>query len=110
MWCSILGEEMPKGKKTAKKTEGSNAVYWIAMILIGVLLLKGFGILKTLFNVDPDGITLNVDIGYITSAVLFGIVLARLHSINDNLNKVVSSQGERIARIEGVLENQAKKP
>jgi hypothetical protein len=29
-----------------RKEEGSNAIYWIAMMLIGVLLLKGFGILS----------------------------------------------------------------
>lgn len=96
-----MGDEMPR-----KKEEGSNTVTWIAIILIVVLILKGVGILKTLFNIDPDGMTFNFDVGYLTSAALFAIVLNRLHKQND----ILAKQGERIARIEGILENQARKP
>ena len=61
--------------------------------------------LKVAFGIDPDGITLNIDVGYITSAVLFGIVLEMFYKQNG----AISKQGERIARIEGMLENQNKK-
>jgi len=83
-----------------KREEGRDWT-WIAVILVAILLLKGLGILKAIFNIDPEGITFNIDIGYITSAGLFIYVLTRLHKLND----VISKQGERIARIEGILEN-----
>lgn len=98
-----MGVEMPKSKK--KKKDYSHYLYYIAAILIVILLLKGFGILKAVFNIDHSGITLNIDVGYITSAVLFGIVIEMFHKQNSTLSK----QGERIARIEGILENQTKK-
>jgi cytochrome b subunit of formate dehydrogenase len=98
-----MGEEMPKKKK---EEDSSKYVYWIAAILIVILFLKGIGILKAVFNIDPDGFTFSFDIGFISSAALFAIVLARLHKLND----VLSKQGERIARIEGILETQFKKP
>jgi len=81
-----------------KKEEGKDWT-WVAVILIALLILKGFGILKALFNIDPEGITFNIDLGYITSAGLFIYVLTRLHKLND----VLSEQGERIAKIEGIL-------
>ena len=89
-----------------RKEEGNNAIYWLAVILIGVLLLKGFGILKTFFNINPEGFTFSFDIGFIASATLFAIVLNRLHALND----ILSKQGERIAKIEGILENRQKTP
>ena len=82
---------MPK----KKKEEGKDWT-WIAVILIALLILKGFGILKTLFNID---------LGYITSAGLFIYILTRLHKLND----VLSKQGERIAKIEGVLFRERKR-
>jgi len=97
---SVLGERMPK----KKKEEGKDWT-WIAVILIALLILKGFGILKTLFNIDPEGITFNIDLGYITSAGLFIYILTRLHKLND----VLSKQGERIAKIEGVLFRERKR-
>jgi hypothetical protein len=100
-----MGEEMPKSKTRKKKTDYSHYLYWIAGILIIILLLKGFGILKAVFNIDPSGVTLNIDVGYITSAVLFGIVIEMFHKQNG----AISKQGERIARIEGILEAQPKK-
>jgi uncharacterized protein YpmS len=81
-----------------RKEEGREWT-WIAIILIAVLLLKGFGVLKTLFNIDPDGVTFSIDVGFITSAALFIFVLTRMHKLND----VISKQGERIAKIEGML-------
>jgi uncharacterized protein YpmS len=90
---TILGEKVPR-----KKEEGKDWT-WVAVILIALLILKGFGILKALFNIDPEGITFNIDLGYITSAGLFIYVLTRLHKLND----VLSKQGERIAKIEGIL-------
>ncbi len=98
-----MGEEMPRKRK---KKDSSHYLYWIAAVLTIVLFLKGFGILKIAFNIDPEGITFNFDVGYITSAVLFVIVLDRLHKQND----IFAKQGERIARIEGILENQAQHP
>jgi polyferredoxin len=100
-----MGEEMPKTKTRQKKKDYSRYLYYVAIILIVILFLKGFGVLKVAFNIDPDGITYNIDIGYITSAVLFGIVIQMFHKQNG----VLSHQGERIARIEGILENQNKK-
>lgn len=100
-----MGEEMPKTKKK-KKQDHSHILYYVAVILIIILFLKGFGILKAVFNIDPDGITFNVDVGYIASAVLFGIVIEMFHKQSGTLSK----QGERIARIEGILESQNKKP
>jgi hypothetical protein len=70
-----------------------------------ILFLKGFGVLKAVFNIDPEEITFSFDLGFIASASLFAIVLERLHKLNDTLSK----QGERIARIEGMLESQYKK-
>lgn len=84
-----MGEELPK------KKDSSNYL-WIAAILIGILFLKGIGVLKAVFNIDPDGLTLSFDVGFISSAALFAIVLSGLHKLND----VLSKQGERIARIE----------
>ncbi len=101
-----MGVEMPKAKIKRKKRDYNRYLYWIAGILIIILFLKGFGILKVAFNIDPDGITYNIDIGYITSAVLFGIVIEMFHKQNGML----SHQGERIARIEGMIESQNKKP
>jgi hypothetical protein len=95
-----LGETIPK-----KKTTDLTPLYVVAIILILILFLKGFGILKSLFNIDPASITYNIDIGYITSAVLFGIVIEMFHK----QNSILSKQGERIARIEGILEGQSKK-
>jgi hypothetical protein len=100
-----MGDEMPK-KASKKKKDSSHILYYLAAILIIILFLKGLGILKAVFNIDPEGITFNFDIGYLTSAALFVIVLDRLHKQND----IFAKQGERIARIEGMLENQAKKP
>jgi polyferredoxin len=97
-----MGNEMPKTKK--KKSDSSHHLYYLAAILILILFLKGFGILKAVFNIDPEGITLSFNLGFIASASLFAIVLERLHKLNDLLSK----QGERIARIEGMLE--VKKP
>ena len=97
-----MGVEMPKSKK---KKRDNHVLYWIAMVLIVILFLKGFGILKVAFGIDPDGVTYNIDIGYIASAVLFGIVIEMFHKQNG----AISKQGERIARIEGILENQIKK-
>ncbi len=97
-----MGDEMPK-KKKAK--DYSTYVYVVAAVLIVVLFLKGFGILKAVFNIDPEGITFSFDLGFIASATLFAIVLERLHKLNDTLSK----QGERIARMEGILETQSKK-
>ena len=97
-----MGEEMPK----KKKRDYSNYLFFVAGILIVILFLKGFGILKIAFNIDPEGITFNFDLGYLTSAALFAIVLERLHKQTD----IISKQGERIARIEGMLEAQTKKP
>jgi len=99
-----MGDEMPKTRK--KKTDDSHYLYWIAGILIIILFLKGFGILKAVFNIDPDGITFSFDLGFIASASLFAIVLERLHKLNDTISK----QGERIAHIEGMMEGQSKKP
>jgi hypothetical protein len=97
-----MGNEMPKTKKN--KRDSSHHLYYLAAILILILFLKGFGILKAVFNIDPEGITLSFNLGFIASASLFAIVLERLHKLNDLLSK----QGERIARIEGMLE--VKKP
>lgn len=66
---------------------------------------KGFGVLKTLFNIDPDGVTFSIDVGFITSAALFIFVLTRMHKLND----VISKQGERIAKIEGMLTAESPK-
>jgi uncharacterized membrane protein len=100
-----LGEEMPKGKKKKDQTSTTDKViYSVMAILIVLLFLKGIGILKALFNLDPSGITLNIDVGYITSAVLFGIVIEIFYKQNNTLSK----QGERIARIEGILEGKNK--
>jgi hypothetical protein len=96
-----LGEEMPR-----RRNEGNNAVYLVAVLLIGVLLLKGLGILKALFNIDPEGISFSFDIGFLSSAALFALVLDRLHKLSDTISK----QGERIARIEGMLESHVKNP
>jgi len=100
-----MRDEMPKSKKKEKEDSG-RYVFYIMAILIVLLFLKGIGVLKAVFNIDPDGITFNFDIGYLTSAALFVIVLDRLHKQND----IFAKQGERIARIEGILENQTKKP
>lgn len=94
-----MGEEVPKKKKN------DHYLYYLAAILIMFLFLKGFGILKAVFNIDPEGITFSFDLGFIASATLFAIVLERLHKLNDTLSR----QGERIARIEGMLEGQTKK-
>ena len=99
-----MGDEMPK-KASKKKKDSSHILYYLAAILIIILFLKGFGILKIAFNIDPEGITFNFDLGYITSAALFVIVLDRLHKQNDMMSK----QGERIAKMEGILESQFKK-
>jgi len=99
-----MGEEMPKTKK--KKQDSNRYLYYLAAALVVILFLKGFGILKAVFNIDPEGITFNIDFGYITSAVLFGIVIEMFRKQSGTISK----QGERIARIEGILESQNKKP
>jgi hypothetical protein len=90
---------MPRRRKEGREWTG------IAIILVAVLLLKGFGVLKTLFNIDPDGVTFSIDVGFITSAALFIFVLTRMHKLND----VISKQGERIAKIEGMLTAESPK-
>ena len=97
-----MGDKMPRPKK---KKQDSHVLYWVAAILIIILFLKGFGVLKILFNIDPDGVTYSIDVGYITSAVLFGIVIEMFHKQSGTLSK----QGERIARIEGIIESTSKK-
>jgi hypothetical protein len=87
-------------KPRPKKEEGIDWGLWIILGLIAILILKGFGVLQLWFNIDPEGFTLNIDVGYLTSGALFIYVLTRLHKLND----VLSKQGERVARIEGLLE------
>ncbi len=98
-----MGEEMSRHRR--RRRDSSHYLYYLAAVLIIVLFLKGFGILKAVFNIDPEGITFSFDLGFIASATLFAIVLERLHKLNDTLSK----QGERIARMEGMLEVQPKK-
>lgn len=78
-----------------KKKEEIDWTLTAALVLLAILVLKELGILKTLFNIDPEG----SDLGYMTSAGL-AFVIAKLHKLNDALSK----QGERIAKIEGLLE------
>lgn len=97
-----MGEEMAKRKK--EKKEEIDWLLWIVIGLIAILILKGLGLLKLWFNIDPEGFTLSIDIGYIASATLFIYVLTRMHKLNDMLSK----QCERIATIEGMLTKKTK--
>jgi len=78
-----LGETMPK----KKKEEGKDWLLWIAIALVVILVLKGLGLLKLWFNIDPEGFTINIDIGYLASATLFIYVLTRTHKLSDMLSK-----------------------
>jgi cytochrome c biogenesis protein CcdA len=91
---------MPK-KPTKMKTDPWTIVF---VVLILILVLKALGILKTYLNIDPNGITFTFDIGYLTSAGLFVLLWRRFEKINDRLSEQIRKQGERIAKIEGMLE------
>jgi len=84
---------MPK-KKPRDPTE------ILVALLIVLLLLKGFGVLKAYFNIDPDGVSFSIDLGFVTSAALFGLLWHRLNQLNDKL----AQQGERLATLEAKAE------
>lgn len=84
---------MPK-KKSRDPTE------ILFALLVILLLLKGFGVLKAYFNIDPDGVTFSIDLGFVASATLFGLLWHRLNQLNDRLTQ----QGERLAKLEAKAE------
>lgn len=98
----LLGEDVPKGKKNKKKETGFELSDFF--ILIAFLLLAWL-ILKSLHLVDPpeDFST------YILEAIL-GAILAAQFAESWEFRKRTMAQGERIARIEGILERQLQKP
>jgi len=67
--------------------------------LVILLFLKALGILQAIFNIDPMGVTLSFDIGYLTSAGLFILLWRKVDKVEERL----TSQGERIAKMEGTL-------
>ena len=52
--------------------------------------------LKAWFSIDPNGVTLTVDVGFVASGGLFALLWHRLNRLNDRLSKF----GERIAKLE----------
>ena len=51
---SNLGDEMPKRRK-----EGRGPDFYVFLLILVVLVLKGLGFLKAWFNIDPNGLTLD---------------------------------------------------
>jgi hypothetical protein len=78
-----------------KRKEEKDWTLTAALVLLAILVVKELGILKTLFNIDPEA----SDLSYMTSACIV-YVITELHKLGNALSK----QGERIAKIEGLLE------
>jgi len=92
-------EEMPRRKEATMTFTLLGFTIPLAVIiylLIAILVLKGLGLLKLWFNLDPDGITLTFDVGSLIGSALFVLLFNRLNTLNDKL----SDQGERIAKLE----------
>lgn len=85
---------MPKGRRKERKF--TDYLFWI---LLGLLALKALGLTKLWFNIDPVGVNLSFDLGSALSLFLFGLLWKKF----DGVRETVSSQGERIAKIEGML-------
>lgn len=81
-----------------KKRNLTDYVFWLLLL---VLALKALGLTRAWFNIDPDGFSFSFDLGSAVSLVLFGLVWKK----QDTLVSVISKQGERIAKLEGKLEN-----
>jgi hypothetical protein len=99
---SVLGERMPK----KKKEEDWSTIAFV--LLLVVLFLKAIGLLKAVFNIDPNGVTFTFDIGYLTSFGLFILLWRRIDKFNDTFSKLTREQSERIAKIEGILSRERK--
>jgi hypothetical protein len=100
-----MGEEMTK----KKKEKGTDLGLWIFLGLIALLILKGLGLLKLWFNIDPDGISINFDVGYLLTAGSFLWVLSRLFNQNKTLTTVettMTNVSERLEKVEKRLEEQ----
>jgi len=91
---------MPK-----KKEKGIDLWMWIAVIGVIILILKGLGLLKLWFNIDPDGVTFNIDVGFLTSSALFIYVLTRMHKLND----IMSKQSETLVELRTKIDYIEKK-
>jgi len=72
----------------------------LILLLAILLLLKGFGVFKLLFNIDPDGFTLTINLGDILSSVAFIILWRKIEKNGDRINHIA----ERVAKLEGRLE------
>ena len=80
--------------KLAKKRGLFDYIFWLLLL---VLALKALGLTKIWFNIDPEGVNVSFDIGSAISLVLFGLVWKK----QDSLTTTLSTQGERIATLEG---------
>jgi len=78
------------------KKKGTSLTDLIIVALIALLLLKGLGLLKAWFDIDPNGVTFTIDVGFVASAGLFALLWHRLNTLNDRLSEL----GERIAKVE----------
>jgi len=89
-----------------RREDAGGGLTLVFAILIALLLLKGLGILKLIIGFDPDGFSFSLDVGFMTSAGLFGLLWYRLNQLNDKLSEL----GERLASIEGQLRGPKPSP
>jgi len=101
---SNLGDEMPKRRK-----EGRGPDFYVFLLILVVLVLKGLGFLKAWFNIDPNGLTLDAgDLatfgGFLYLWRNFDKEAKTLKkSLDDQSEKLyakLSEQGERLAKVE----------
>jgi len=96
---------------SGKKKKGIDWGLWIFVGFIAILALKGLGLLQFWFNIDPNGITINLDAGYLITAGSFLWVLTRLYSQNKIVTQVqttLENVSERFKKVENGLEEQSK--
>jgi len=94
-----------------KKKEGIDWGLWVFLGFVVLLILKGLGFLKLWFNIDPNGLTVNLDVGYLLTAGSFLWVLSRLYGQTKALTKVettMTNVSERLGKVETKLDEQNK--
>jgi len=80
-----LNESSNADVKLAKKRSLTDYVFWI---LLGILVLKIFGLTKAWFNIDPEGISISFDLSSATSFGLFVLLWGKFDRMADRVSKL----------------------
>jgi hypothetical protein len=75
------GDKMSKKEKKSER----GIVDYLFWALLAFLALKFLGLTKAWFNIDPEGISVNIDLASGIAVVLFVLLWAKLDGLNQRV-------------------------